>query len=741
MTHTIKWLFRAGLLFSSLLLASCASHRVILSDATLAPSTVSLNGVWQFMAYDGNTNKQDWQSISVPANWYKQGFDVSGIAHYQKQFVVNEGLKGKRIELVFNGVDYITDVWLNGQKLGTHEGYFQTFSFDATPLLKWGERNTLLVQVDSPLEKKADFSLHKRLIKGIFSHHDTRPGGAWSERGQEKNTGGIWNSVALHISEQVFASQLKAIPKKVDSQNWQLDTEIELQGELPEDATFHWQLKAKNHSAEIVSGNSQHPVFTIQAHQPKLWWPIGFGEPNLYELTVQVKQQGSVLEEISAIAAFRQVELSENREWVINGQRILLRGTNYIASQWLSEMNKPLYERDVDLMMAANINAVRVHAHITSPEFYEVCDEKGMMVWQDFPLQWGYQDSDEFHQQARLQLGDMLNQLANHPSIIHWTLHNEPPWDADWMKWKYPDYSPEQNKALDEMLYAEAIRLDASRPVSKYSATKEHPWLGWYSGHWLDYAKPTDQAFIAEFGAQALPDKAILKRILKGDISLPDVSDAERKQDWKSWAKWKYHNFQPRETFDVAKVNPGKNTDELIHNTQVYQARLNQLAAESYRRQAYKPVTALFQFMFVEDWASMNWGIVDYWRNTKPGYDSLKKAYQPILPSLEWSQVDYPQGSITVGLWVLNDTLVDYQDVRYEIELKQNDIVLDLQDYKVSFDADAHEKIGHYLSPELALGQYTMVAKLIGQDGRVIAYNDYHFNVKESEINKHGNEK
>jgi beta-mannosidase len=730
------------------LMSSCASkeEKIDVSPAQM-PATISLNGQWQFLSAgslkDVSIEKAlankapanvEWKSINVPGNWYREGFDVHGKVYYKKNIFLDKNLQGKRVNLVFNGVDYITHVWVNGQQQGSHEGYFQRFNVDISKAVKYGQENELLVQVDSPLEKPEDFSLRKRWLKGIFSHHDTRPGGAWSERGQERNTGGIWNDVELHISEQIYAKHLISKPVQLSENKWQLNNQLVLDGTLPAGAEIQWQLTpvkyaGMEHDGQVLTGSSKHTQFTIQANNPALWWPVGFGKPNLYELDVKIVQAGKVLETINTRTAFRRVELDENKVWKINGQRLQLRGTNYIATQWLAEMSREDFARDVELMKAAHINTVRVHAHITAPDFYKICDEQGIMIWQDFPLQWGYQDTPAFHQQAMSQLGDMLEQFANHPSIIHWSLHNEPPWDADWMKWKYPDYDPQQNKRLDEKLFARAKKLETSRPVSMYSATHEHPWLGWYSGHWLDYVKPTDQAFIAEFGAQALPDKQILKKILQGDIAMPAVTEEEKKAQWKSWEKWQYHNFQPRETFEIAKVEPGNHTDDLITNTQHYQARLIQLAAESYRRQAYQPVTALFQFMFVEDWESMNWGVVDYWRNAKPGYASLQLAYQPILPSLEWSQMSYAPSTVNIGLWALNDTSANYRNVSYRIRLKQQDKTLDEQMFLLGLEADSHQRIRKYTTPELQAGEYQLYAELLDEQGNRLGHNHYEFKV------------
>lgn len=727
-------------LILGLALNACSINGGNIPNNVAQPTTVSLNGQWDFLPSDktfDELSKVDWKKINVPANWYREGYDISGKAYYRKSFFVGEKLENKHIQLIFNGVDYITEVWINGKYLGKREGYFQRFDFDITPYLKFNADNALIVRVDSPLEADEDFSLNKRWIKGIFSHHDTRPGGAWSEQGQERNTGGIWNDVELHISDHTYIRHIEMSPEKLDEQQWRFNATIKTDGEYPKTAKFHWTLTPKNHSAKLISGVSQFPQISFKVDNPALWWPVGFGEPNLYEFNVRLMEDGKVLEQSSMTTAFRTVELDADKAWIINGKRILLLGTNYIPTQWLAEMDRDDFARDVALMKAANINAVRVHAHITSPAFYELCDEQGLMVWQDFPLQWGYQDSAMMHRQAMLQVRDMIKQLGHHPSIIHWTLHNEPPWDADWMKWKYDNYHPTQNKVLDQKLYSIATHLEKSRPVSMYSATAEHPWFGWYSGHWLDYAKPTDQAFIAEFGSQALPDKHILKRIL-GDVTMPPHSDEEKKQQWKHWETWKYHNFQPRETFEIANIDAGNHTDALIENTQQYQVRLNQLAAESYRRQAYQPVTALFQFMFVEDWESMNWGIVDYWRHTKPGYDSLKQAYQAVLPSLEWSAVEYPLGSVSIGLWKLNDSPKSYSNVRYQIKLLKQGKTIDQQAFNTNLLADAHEKIQTYTTPTLDAGEYRLEATILDQNEQVLGSNHYVFTVKATKEDKGG---
>lgn len=721
------------------------------------PCRISLEGTWRFLPGDPVPAGEQppapddarWQPIAVPSNWYLQGHDLSGVAWYRHRFATPASLAGKTVRLAFYGVDYAASVWLNGSLLGTHEGYFQPFAFDVSSLFRPGQDNELVVRVDSPHEKPGhDWSLRKRLIKGIFNHHDTRPGGAWSERGQDRNTGGIWNSVELRVSDGVALGRIQVTPRiehpaadpssrsasrpgaadarataevrldllRARAQHEPLDIELTL-------APKNFQGPATRRTFRVVALVPQTTLSaSIPATDARLWWPVGHGKPNLYRLSVAVKQGGRVIERGEQTFGFRTVGFdAASGTWTINGRRLFLRGTNYIPTQWLSQMRRADYARDARLMLDAHINAVRVHAHVGAESFYEVCDAAGLLVWQDFALQWGYQDTPELHQQARRQALDMVELLYNHPSIVAWSMHNEPPWDATWMKDRYPDYDPRQNRELDEMLLQSVRAADTTRHVHMHSATIEHQWQGWYTGHWTDFAGPTTQPLITEFGAQALPGLASLRRFLADHELWPD-SPAD-------WDKWAYHNFQRHEAFEIAKIPMGNDTVELIRNTQAYQARLTRLAVESYRRQRYRPVGSIFQFMFVENWPSMNWGVLDYWRRPKAGYDALKTAYQPVLPSIEWQRDSFASDEpIVVGLWIVNDLWTRMRNVRYRWALRSDSgAELASGEQRIDIEPDSARKIMDLPRTVLAPGTYEVVTLLRAADGAALARNRFEF--------------
>ena len=730
-----------------LTLLGCSNTTIKSSSQSISnssPEIISLNGEWLFQRaeltpanlYDTSIPSTGWETITVPANWYLEGHDFSGAAWYRKDFRHYDTDESRVATLHFEGVDYFADVWLNGLYLGSHEGYFQPFDFDITKQLRQGD-NALVVRVDSPIEPPGSvWSLRKRLIKGVLNHHDTRPGGAWTQRGQEGNTGGIWEGVSIALNNQLTLTELKLEPSVKENGKTNLQVGFIVNANANTNSYIEITIAPKNFTGEAIvveqeislrPGKNRSVNLRVPIDNPKLWWPKEYGPQNLYQVTVAAKAPTGLLQASQTEnVGLRHIRKADDGSWHINHKRFFMRGTNYISSQWKAEMSAEKYEKDVMLMLDANINVARVHAHIESKRFYDACDRLGLLVWQDFPLQWGYSDSDEFLAEAESQTKDMVNAFFNHPSIIAWSMHNEPPWDADWMKYLYPDYRPGQNKALDEKLFALVSKLDQSRYTHQHSATAEHPWYGWYSETWQKYREQTDQPLVTEFGAQALPNLDSMKKIV-GETLWP-VSD----NDWKVW---EFHNFQKKETFENAKIEKGENIEELIENTQHYQARLTQYAAESYRRQKYAPVGAAFQFMFVENWPSMNWGIVDYWREKKPGYDALKAGFQPVLPSIDWVKEKYQRGeAINLPLWIVNDRWIDYPSAQLRTTLYQGDAVIKQDISNHDIPLDSAELVTHWRSDDLPKGLYQLKVDILDQNDRILGHNAYQFEITDESL-------
>ena len=134
--------------------------------------------------------------------------------------------------------------------------------------------------------------------------------------------------------------------------------------------------------------------------------------------------------------------------------------------------------------------------------------------------------------------------------------------------------------------------------------------------------------------------------------------------------------------------------------------------------------------MFVEDWPSINWGVVDYWREPKPGYTALAKAYQPVLPSIAWDRLTWEPGSeLSLGLWAINDLPTSYPQSRYIGELRCGEAVLQRVDVRIDLDADSGRKIGVLEEKHLAPGTYEVATRIEDARGQVLGRDSFSFRV------------
>ncbi len=610
--------------------------------------------------FGSRSMSREWKEMILPSNWQLAGVkDYSGVIWFRRHFMVSQEFSGPEHWLRFNGVDYTTEVWLNGRYLGSHEGYFGPFEFNVTGLLKLGSENSLVVRVDSPQEEPGTvWPDRKRLIKGIFSHHDARPGSCDFRYGQSQNTGGIWNSVLIYGSGKVKIDLIKTSPKLLKDGSAVVIVEIEVQNLWGQDrfVSIELQISPANFpSPQILQvtkdvhlsrgGNRLNFIFHIA--EPRLWWTWDHGEQNLYFLEVKVNDEGEVVDFQRVRFGIREIKVDESGIWYLNHKRIFLRGSNIIPTQWLSEYDREAVERDVALIKEANLNAIRVHAHVNREEFYALCDEAGVLVWQDFALQWSYEESSQFMEKAVGQIKKMVRMLYNHPSICAWCCHNEP---------------SVNRHTLDSVLYRAVSEEDQTRYVSEASDFTEHAYPGWYEEDYVQFKALPGAPLVTEFGAQALPNLEAMKEILDPEDLWPP-----------HWERWAYHNFQYDQTFNVAGIEKGKSIEEFIHNSQSYQYDLLKYAIETYRRARYNPISGLFQFMFVDCWPAITWSVLDYYRRPKAGFEALRLACQPLLPSIGLPRRKLVPGmKIFHAIYVINDLHRDFQGVNLRISLEDS---------------------------------------------------------------------
>ncbi|MEW6716452.1 MAG: glycoside hydrolase family 2 TIM barrel-domain containing protein [Chloroflexota bacterium] len=802
-----------------------------------------LSGQWYYTTKDdpqfsaADVDHSDWPSMHIPQNWFLGGLDHHGVAWFRYEFTYKPTNK-PLTSLFFNGVDYFADVYLNGQFMGHHEGYFEPFSFDVTRTLKKGI-NLLAVRVESPYEPVGSEGWHirKKLIKGVLNHHDCRPGGGWGPQGQSYNTGGIWNRVYLQdhgaiIMENILLrAELESSPPvlvaNARGKNYARERQTKLKIRC-EPHNFQGGEYARELFLDIPSGESSHQ-FSLPVPDVQLWQPWDRGYPHIYQVTLSLNGYES-----TTLFGFRSVRVDKGYNWHINGERYFLRGSNYIASQWLSEtlftdvayaaehpfgghgltegqtsviqaghwpeVSDNWFERDVTLAKQANLNILRVHAHVLPPEFHEACDKSGIMVWQDFPLQWGYTDEPRFHKEAERQAKAMVELLYNHPSIVAWCCHNESPWDAPWMASEVGErFDRDHNRTLDERLERAIRSIDSTRYVHRNSGTGDgHTYPGWYFGKWQDYLNLPAAPFPTEYGAQGLPVKESVLRMfarlgpdaghnqlvrlktwlaehnpvspatqalarwgtlfwnlterlpfrkqLQNWISgwginverspyqnLPPIEEIpeDLRLAYQTWESWRFHNFQPPETFQDERVSMGASLDDFITSSQVYQSKIIQFATETYRRHKFKPINGLIHFMFTDPWPAITWSVLDYWRLPKSAYEVLGRVMQPILPMFELPLIIHADRRFTAQLQVVNDRLDSHEDVQYEWRLvNEHDKPTLSGNRRMNIPANSASLPVSVQFPPLSAGRYRLEVTLNGAQGNILGENSYEFDVE-----------
>lgn len=701
------------------------------------PKKFSLDGLWSYRALAHTTLKADGSTVAdpshlpgpgtmpVPSNWNLNGLpNFNGRVRFERDFDFGETLSpSDRIFLVFHGVDYFVDVEVNGTPAGRHEGYFQTFEFDVTPEIKRG-RNHVVATVDAPMEETgAVWPDHKRLIKGIFSHWDCKPGSTSKEFGQDGTSAGIWNSVELEVRHLAWLGNLKIQPflyqRKLatgQTEDEGFDAKVFITAEVHAVRPGRYSIVAEA-GGESVSSNldltspDATVVLVLPMEHPHLWWTWDLGEPFLYNCHLSLATGGEAVYTRETNFGVRSIMLDEKTgEWRLNGVRFFIRGTNIVPEMWLSRYTPERIAQDIKLLRDAHINGVRVCVHVNREELYDALDRAGIVAWQDFPLQWDYMHTDTFLEEAARQLRDMIRQFYNHPSIITWVCQNE---------------STAYNvKVMDPFLARVGAQEDSSRPVRPVAAFDEHLYAGWYDGDFHDYAKLPGGPIISELGAQALPSVEEMR----------EIAGSEWPPDWNKLA---YHDFQYDQTFHVARVPMGRDWEQFVASSQRYQAEVMKYAVEHYRRAKYEKVGSFFQFQFVDCWPSITWSVVSYGRKPKLGYYALQRAYQPVLISADLGRAVFgrrgnqpgDQPTVDVNPWVVNDEHRKIEDVTYEVRLRgpAGEMLVAASDARVTLPADSVAELPgiECRAPrELPAGDYELVL-ILKQGSRSLSENTY----------------
>ncbi|MEP6900715.1 MAG: glycoside hydrolase family 2 TIM barrel-domain containing protein [Actinomycetota bacterium] len=388
--------------------------------------------LWDFFCTAGRKSGA-WTKIAVPSNWEQQGFGAYNYGRdkisetnplateqgkYRYKFNVPSDWKEKTVRLVFDGSMTDTEVWINGKSAGEiHQGSFYRFKYDITPLLKFGESNLLEVTV-SKVSANESVNNAERFNVDYWVF------------------GGIFRPVFLEALPKQFIDRT-AIDARADGS---FSADVYLGENISTDVQITAQILDASgtkvgapFSAKLSPNQNTIKLQTIIT-SPKLWTAE---TPNLYRVQFTLSESSKPLHTVTERFGFRTFELRIGDGLYLNGQKIILKGTNRHSfhPESARTLSRQISDTDVRLIKEMNMNAVRMSHYPPDAHFLEACDELGLYVLDELA---GWHRSYDTPTGARL-IGEMIRRDVNHPSILFWDNGNEGGWnkanDAEFAKW------------------------------------------------------------------------------------------------------------------------------------------------------------------------------------------------------------------------------------------------------------------------------------------------------------------
>ncbi|MBI4670092.1 MAG: hypothetical protein HY741_00270 [Chloroflexi bacterium] len=688
-----------------------------------------------------------------------------------------------RTFLIFEGIDYLSAVYWDDVLLGAHAGMFSRQVYEIPSGLVQTRQHRLAVRVWGGNQlPRVKLNVRERAWKSIAGRLLPHP--AQSPEFPDRYatlkcqmsygwdfaprllTCGIGDEAYLVQTRAVFIRDawVQGVP------DGRVRVTLDFDTTRASDMRIEFQVTPK-----IFDAPAQHfeiPLhlrksgthsFSLQLENPRVWNPWDRGAPNLYTLAVRIVDDNGESDAHETMFGLRTIELAPNSgapndsapwTFVANGQPEFIRGANWVPADAIpARVAREDYAALLKLVREANINLLRVWGGGLKEKraFYELCDELGILLWQEFPLAGA--GIDYFPRDAaylnllRQESAAIVQNLRNHPSVVLWCSGNE--------------FIPRVNRHVTDLLREVVAKHDGTRPfkIASPSQDESHNWRVWHGyANTRDY-ELDNALFFGEFGMQAAPNVETLARFLPDDALFPPN------------AAWAYHNAEieklsryvrPLLSFrdgqpagavwaqdchierseisqslrydkscaaereisargiSDAPFAPEITLDEFVRASQEAQLRGLQIAIEYARRN--KPLISGCAFwQFNEPWYSICWSVVDFIRTPKRAYYKIKELYNPVLVSFAFPRRPRNPGEIVSGqIWLINDTL---NEIHGTLSAWHNDVLALERD--VTLKANQARELA-MLDVVLAPGANSLRLELRAEN--LLTTNEYDFN-------------
>lgn len=714
--------------------------------STNIPSSeqISLNGDWKFR----QVGKKTWVKATVPgvvqldllhAGLIEDPFygtqeeDIAWVElenwEYQKDIELSAvTLEQEVIELVFEGLDTYAEVYVNEQRILKADNMFCQWRVNCKPYLHTG-KNKIRVLFKSPIKEKT--AAYQHLPYQLPAGNDTKEpkvspfvrkapyhfGWDWGPR---IVTMGIWRPVRLEAYSFVKIHDVYFEQQDISAQKASIQAQIK--AEYLENSQEELELTIKLNN-EVLQSLHISPKKGIQNHlldiaidQPKLWWCNGLGEPHLYPFTIELKKGQQLLYSETQNIGLRKIELIQEQDSIgtsyyfkLNDQPIFIKGANYIPQDnLLPRVQAKDYDKSIQNAVDAHMNMLRVWGGgiYEDDYFYERCNEKGILVWQDFMFACSMYPSDTaFVQNVQREIEQNVRRLRKHTAVALWCGNNE--MEVAWNNWgwqKQFGYSPKDStqiiqgyqKIFHQLIPQTLAQLNthlpyvSTSPLSNWGKAENfnhqsmHYWGVWHGREPFEHYSSNVGRFMSEYGFQSFP-------------AMPTIQAFADSSQWKLTSTVMQHhqksyigNGMIEKHLETYYPKP-TSFPHFVYLSQLTQAYGIALAIQHHRQSKGHCMGTLY-WQLNDCWPGPSWSSVDYFGRWKALHYKVRDLYKNVLLSakeLEGNrlQVDLvsDQRESIKGNLVVETQTFDGQSIQ---RFQKENIVLEFGQTGLSFDYD-----------------------------------------------------
>lgn len=685
---------------------------------------------------------------------------------YQTHFTVtDEQLNREGAQLVFEGLDTYADVYLNGSLLLKSDNMFVGYTVPVKSVLRKGE-NRLSIYFHSPIRQTlpqwasngfnypADNDHHAKRVS-VFSRKAPYSFG-W-DWGIRMVTSGIWRPVSLrfydvamiddyHVKQAFLSDDIARIVNELEIES---TSETDKKVEIRILCSLKGEEKALINQQITLSEGKNRFQLPLTISHPVRWMPNGWGEPILYDFTTQIIDNSRVVAEKHHCIGLRTVRVINEKDkdgesfyFEVNGIPMFAKGANYIPQDaLLPSVTAERYRMLFRDMKEANMNMVRVWGGGVYEDnlFYDLADENGILVWQDFMFACtSYPSDPTFLQRVEAEAEYNIRRLRNHASLAMWCGNNEIleglkywGWDKIYSKEVHAEMFRGYDKLFRELLPTKVKELDANRFYihgSPYFANwgrpeswgvgDSHNWGVWYGKKPFESLDTDVPRFMSEFGFQSFPE---MKTI--ATFAAPEDYQIESKV-MNAHQKSSIGNALIRTYMERDYIIPDK-FEDFVYLGLVLQGHGIRHGLEAHRRNRPYCMGTLY-WQLNDSWPVVSWSGIDYYGNWKALHYQAKRAFAPIL-------INPLQRNDSLYIYLISDKLEPLK--QYSMELKVVDFngkVLTKKQLKpvdVSANTSAcifEDKVSAFVASEQSKNCFLQLT-LKDKSGRMIAAETYFF--------------